>query len=103
MPNVYVINKGGHDYTRAKSYGEVTFLSEGLIDKWDVKGIQENMQAALEYSQPTDYIVMTGLPIQNIIAASIFALKHKRLNLLIYRGSRYVCKTIKLENNNGDT
>jgi hypothetical protein len=42
----------------------------------------------LKDSSPEDYILPTGLTIMSNIACAIFAMLHKRLNLLIYKASR---------------
>jgi len=63
---------------------------------------------ALEGSHKDDLILPTGLSIMGSIACSIFAVKHGRINLLIYytRNGRgigtYKERTIMLEDLNGE-
>lgn len=103
MPNkVYVVNKGAHDFQLAEKYGKLTFLTEGVISKYAVSKMHRIFESALEDSGPEDYILLTSLTIANSILCSMFALKHGKLNLLIWRdvgGPRppgYVCRRILL-------
>ena len=89
MPTVYVINKSSHDFSAAERYGPLVYLSEGLIDKWGINQIYREMEHGLASSKPDDYILLTGLPIQCILACAIFAMKHQRLNLLIHKFRKY--------------
>lgn len=89
MPKVYVLNKGGYDYTAASSYGEIVYCTEGLLRKNDLSQMMRLLRHAFEDSQPTDFIVLTSLTSLCSLACSIFAVKHNCLNLLIFNNGRY--------------
>lgn len=98
-PKVYVINRGGHDFSPAEAFGEVRFLSDGPVSQYETSKIYRAMKSALENSHPDDYILLSGLTVMAAIACSIFSVKHKRLNLLIYRPQdhSYLERRISLE------
>jgi len=104
MCKVYVVNRGGHDHSDAERFGELTFLSEGAINRYSTGSIYRKFVAKLNGSLIEDYILITGLSVMSSIACSIFARKHGRLNLLLFKTSRekgvnsyYVERTLMLD------
>lgn len=81
---VYIPNNSGHDFTKAREYGELVYITEGLIDKYGTNMMFRQASEAMKDSKPTDYIMITGLPVLNSIVTSVFTSKHNKLNLLIY-------------------
>ncbi len=84
MPSVYIINKSGHDYSSARKYGKLVYLTEGLIvpDKITLhyRILAEKMRGA----KPGDYILVTSIASINCIAGWIIGTLGFPLNLLIY-------------------
>ena len=101
MSNVYIINRGCHDYTKAEKYGTLIYLTEGYFRRFSTGKMYRAFLDGFENSQQSDYIVIGGLTIMATIACSVFATKHGRLNLLLYNNNRdvedYVKRTIVLE------
>ena len=85
MTTVYIINKGVHDHSDAKRFGEIEYLTEGAINRYATSNMYREFTEKLKTSQPCDYLLPTGLTIMNMIACSIFVLLHGRLNLLIFK------------------
>ena len=101
---VYVVNKGGHDHSDAERFGELIYLSTGSMNRFATSTIYRKFINQLKSSSPEDFILPTGLSIMTLIACSIFARKHGRLNILLYRASRnkdekpyYVERTINID------
>jgi hypothetical protein len=88
VPKVFVVNKASHDHTDAERFGEIEYLSEGSINRYSTNSMYREFYPKLIKSEPEDYILPTGLTIMSNIACGIFAMIHKRLNLLIYKASR---------------
>ncbi len=84
MTTVYIINKGIHDYSAAKSFGTLYYLSDKSMNRYATNKIFRKFITPLNKSSPDDYILITSLNTMNIIATVIFTLKHKKLNLLIH-------------------
>jgi len=94
MTKVYVTNKSAHDFSQAKKYGELHYLSRGSINRYSTNRMYRMFVEALAESKEGDYLLPTGLSTMNLIAAVIFGLKHKRLNLLLFKDGGYVERTL---------
>ena len=88
MSKVYVVNKGCHDLSDAETYGELVFLTEGSINKFNTSGMYRSFINFLKDSTPEDYILISGLTVMCCMACSIYAALHGRVNLLLYKTSR---------------
>ena len=103
MPRkVYIVNNSGHDFSAAEPFGELVFLTEGLFDRYNVTGMYRAFSPLLASSSPEDFILHSGPGVMSAVACSIFAAKHGRLNLLIWRGEefgkqRYVQRRLSFE------
>lgn len=97
MPKVFVPNRAGHDYADAARYGELISVTTGLQPKYSTNLMYRQWVELLKDSESTDYILITGLPIITNIGCAIFAVMHKRLNLLIWRSGKYISRTIVLD------
>lgn len=85
MRKVYIINRSVHDFSAATEYGELVYMSEGSINRFNTSRIYRLFYPILKDSHENDYILITGLTVMNLVAAFIFAMKHKRLNLLLFK------------------
>ena len=94
MPKVYIPNEGPHNYSGAKSFGELVSCSAGQIDRWDLAQMHRILSSYIDDSQPQDYILLTSLTSLCSIICSMFACKHGRLNLLIYRDGTYLTREL---------
>lgn len=103
MPRVYVLNKGGYDYSAAERYGSLVYCTDGPLRRDDVNQMVRLITTAMKDSGPSDYIVLTSLASLCAIACSVFAVKHGCLNLLIYRKGVYHehCLIFDKGSNNG--
>ena len=91
MPTkVFIVNKSSHDFQPAEKYGEVVFLSEGSMNRYATNSMVRQFTDAMENSSPGDYIVPCSLNVMNSIACAIFAHRHGRLNLLLFKDGIYI-------------
>lgn len=95
---VYIPNKGGLDYSDAVRFGEVIFCSEGLLDAFDTSAMYRTFAAHFNDSHQDDYIVITSLNILCSVACAVFASKHKRLNLLLFKNGAYLERHLVMNN-----
>ena len=93
---MFVVNKGGHDFSSASSYGELVYLSEGSLNRYAVTNMYRQFAEILKHSNKSDYILLTGLTTMSAIACSIFGYLHGRLNILIFKQGHYVDRSILL-------
>ena len=87
---VFVVNRSSHDFTPAKKFGEIVFLSEGKMSRYQTNNMLREFEELLASSQPTDYIVPCSLNVMNCVACALFAHKHGTLNLLLYKEGEYI-------------
>lgn len=107
MPTVYVVNRGCHDFSAAERYGTLINLSESSMNRFDLSKIWRKFEPILAKSSPEDWILISGLTVMSIVATSIFATKHRRLNILMFKSQKddlcgeYVGETIILGGSDG--
>lgn len=107
-PIVFVVNEGYHDYTPAEEYGEIVFMSTDPngIQQYNTSTMARLFQPYIDQSTPEDYILVTSYSVMVTVASAMFAHKHGRLNLLIYRPGdhRYAARNIIMKGvSNGDS
>ena len=94
--HVFLINEGLHDYSAAEKFGEqMITLTKGICSRVNVTGHMREIAHGLAVSNSDDWLIVSGPPLVNILACAEFAVKHGRLNLLIYasREQEYVRRT----------
>jgi len=97
MLNVYIVNKSNHDYTAAQRYGRLTYLSSGKMSRYEPNKMAREFADKLEHSKEEDYLLLSGLSMMNLIAGVVFALKHRRLNLLLFKDGRYLERNLSFK------
>jgi hypothetical protein len=85
MPNVFVVSNGGHDFSKAKQFGPLIFLSSGTVNKFHITEMAREFAAILSISEPEDYLVLNGPTVMSCVACSIMAQLHGKLNLLLWK------------------
>lgn len=98
MPKVFIVNNSGHDFSGAKNFGEVVFLSTGAIPRYNINQMYREFSNVLKHSKPDDFLLCTALTQMNMVAAAIFAHLHGRVNLLIHKNNGYVQRSVELSN-----
>jgi len=83
-PKVFVVNKSTHDFSAAKVFGDIVYLSKNNLQKYSTSQAYRIFWPTLIQSDPEDYLIVSGLSMHCLVAAFILTLKHKRLNLLLF-------------------
>jgi len=80
--------------------GKLIFMSKGSMDKFNVSKMYRTFFEFLDESKPEDYILVSGLTNMNIVACSIFANKHNRLNILLWDSKKatYIDESLFFDN-----
>lgn len=92
MKKVFIVNKSSHDFKAANEYGEVIFLSEGPMNRYATNSIMRQFKEMMKNSSSEDFIVPCSLNVMNAVACAIFAYKHGRLNLLLFKDGIYIVR-----------
>lgn len=90
MRKVFIVNNSAHDFSSAKKFGELVFLSDGPINRYATNSMVRNFNELMAGSSPNDHIVPCSLNVMNSIACAIFAAAHGRLNLLLFKDGNYI-------------
>ena len=90
MRNVYIVNKSNHDFSAARNYGKLVFLSEGPMNRYSTNNMLRVFAEKMSDSKKDDYIVPCSLNVMNSIACALFAYKHGKLNLLLFKEGSYI-------------
>lgn len=96
-PKVYIPNRGGHDYSAAAKYGQLVYVTEGLVPRWNLSEMYRSWVAVLETSSPEDYILETSLNSLCSVGAACFAYKHGKLNLLLFKDGAYIERKLLID------
>jgi len=94
MSRVYIVNKSAHDFSPAKRFGELIFLSEGPMNRYSTNNMHRLFTAIMKDSEQDDHIVPCSLNVMNSIACALFAVKHRKLNLLLFKEGEYLERNI---------
>ena len=94
MSRVYIVNKSAHDFSPAERFGELIFLSEGPMNRYSTNNMHRLFTSIMEGSEGSDHIVPCSLNVMNSIACALFAVKHSRLNLLLFKEGEYLERNI---------
>ena len=102
MSKVFIINDGGHDYSQAQTFGKLIVMTQGSINRFHLTKMVRTFSEFLGSSSEDDYLLFGGPALMAAVACSVFATKHKRLNLLIWMpddetGGTYICRKTILQ------
>ena len=99
MRKVLVINRSCHDFSKAERFGELVYLTEGNLNRYNTSSMYRQFEKEIKNSKPEDLILLSGMTIMSTIASAMFSARHKRLNLLIWKSDKqdYIERTIELE------
>jgi hypothetical protein len=87
---VFIVNKSSHDFSAAKHFGDIIFLSEGPMNRYATNSMHREFSEKMLDSHPDDYIVPCALNVMNSLACAIFVHKHGKLNLLLFKDGEYI-------------
>jgi hypothetical protein len=90
MAKVFITNRGYHDYSDAERFGDIIFMSNNPsgMNQLQTGSMVRVFKPYIDTSSPEDYLVVGSFTVMMLVAASLFAKKHGRLNLLIYNSQR---------------
>lgn len=94
MPKVYVLNRGAHDYSMAERFGELVYLSDGMLGRVATGQMYRMLYEGLADAQPEDFILLSSLTTLCSIATGIMVAKHGAVNLLLFHKNAYVSRRI---------
>lgn len=97
MNKVYIVNKSAHDFSAAERFGHLIFITDGKLNRFAANDMHRQAVEAMQGSTMYDYIVPCSLNVLNSVVCAVFAHKHGRLNLLLFKQGKYIERNIILE------
>jgi hypothetical protein len=89
---VWLVNKGGHDYSSLADFGRVICLTTGAVNPFNPDRLMVNLGHHLSMAKEVDYVAISGVPILNALAIAMWLEKFPHANLLQWsvRAGAYV-------------
>ena len=95
---VFIPNKSHHDYSDAKRFGELIYVTSGVQNKYNTTLLARLWEDVLKKSSAEDFILQTSLSVLNSIGVAMFACKYDgRVNILIWQKGKYIERTLILK------
>lgn len=92
---VFIPNKSFHDFSPAEEFGDIVFVTEGVISRLNVAQLEAAASVAMRQANHDDYIVVSSLPVLVAIMTGIMASRFQQVNFLLFRHGGYIPKTVE--------
>ncbi len=98
MKTVFVINDSGHDLSDAERFGTLNIITKGEVQgKYHLTQLLRIFSKAMNESSSNDYVLISGPTTANVVACCMFAMRHKRINLLLFTGEKYITRELNFK------
>jgi hypothetical protein len=99
-PVVWIINEGGHDYKKAEKYGRLMPMTTGSVNPFNPDRLMVIVSNRLRVATAQDFLVVSGSPMLNAIAVSMWLIRFKVCNVLhwSHRDDEYKHLVVKWDN-----
>ncbi|MNB67584.1 hypothetical protein D3C87_954950 [compost metagenome] len=98
MPKVYVVNKRHHDFSSAEKYGELVYMTEGIVPIFKTTALMEDFEEKLkDFNYKEDFLLISGPSIANMMAAMVLVQgSYSPFTVLIHdvKEQKYVARTM---------
>ncbi len=84
MAKVYVVNYTNHDYSKAKQYGELVYITKGKLSIFKTNTVRAMLEKGLVKFTKDDYLLISGPAIVNVMAAIILYNKLNTVKFLVF-------------------
>ncbi len=79
-PIVWLINKGGHDYSDAERFGRVMAMTTKSINPFSPDRLMVVLSSRIRQASEEEFIVIGGSPMLNGIAISMWLVRFPKMN-----------------------
>lgn len=95
-PIVWLVNEGGHDYTKLERFGRIMPLTTGSVNPFAMDRQALTMSHRLQMAEGFDYLAISGLQILNAVALALWLQKFPTANLLQWSNQRGEYSIVKI-------
>ena len=85
--HIYIVNNSGHRYDLALELfpsAELISMTRGNINPTQVDRLNYTLNESIARSLESDYLLLSGAPILNALAAQLWILRHECCQFLIF-------------------
>jgi hypothetical protein len=82
VPVVWLINEGGHDYTKAERFGRVMPITTGSINSFNPDRLMVVISTRLRVAAVDDFLTISGSPMLNALAIAMWLRRFGKANIL---------------------
>ena len=99
MPTVFIPNKSAHDFSPAKKFGTLSYVTVGSIDRFKVNTLYRIFMEAMEDAVHEDFVMVSSLPILVAIPSMIMARRFGIVHFLMFRpnDNSYMERTVDVD------
>jgi hypothetical protein len=91
---VYIVSDGGHDYSDARRFGELVFLTDAPVRKDDIHLMHDMLKMKMQDATADDFLIVSGLTSLCMVATFIQAAAWGEVNLLVINEGKYQPKRL---------
>ena len=97
-PTVWIPNKGALDYSSAEEFGDIVYLTEGYIDRFQTGMLYRTLAVQLDQAKKNDYWMITSFTVINAIGTAILSRKFGIINFLLWKEHAYIERQLVIDN-----
>lgn len=82
---VFVLHKGEHNYDKAKQYGELKYVTEGIVPIFKTDSLYSMLEKEFnDFDSHNDFVLLTGPVILCVLASIVLLRKVDDFKTLIF-------------------
>jgi len=85
---VWIANFRGHDFSPAKKWGELKYITVGYVPKSSPDGLFFTVVKKIIETDAEDWLLPSGTIPMNVIIGAIWFFRHKKIKLLVWDRKR---------------
>lgn len=88
-PRVFITNSAGHDFSNAKQFGELVWVTKGFVSFHSLDRLKHILSEKLQDTNKDDYLLLSGTQVICVVSALVWYEKHKQINILVHDKKHY--------------
>jgi hypothetical protein len=79
---VWIVNDGGHDFSKAEVYGTLHRITDGQVNPFGTDRLAKRISKAISLAHEDDYVLVSGTPVITGLVLFLWLSYFPRCNLL---------------------
>ncbi len=96
QPIVWILNDGGHDYSKAERHGRMVPMTTGGINPFSPDRLMVNLASRIRNAVEEDFVISGGSPMLNSILSAMWLTRFDKIKWLVWsnKQSKYEIVTV---------